>query len=155
MGFMGLGPAELFIILVIAVVVFGPGKLPELGNSLGKSIKEFRKATSEFTEPLNEVKQSVKEVTEPLNEVKQSVNEIKQLPTTLLTGSPTNASSRTGSGETARSETAESAQVEAAVPDLAEAATPAHADGAKLCADCSTQNPSSSEFCSKCGKSLA
>jgi sec-independent protein translocase protein TatA len=41
------GPAELVIILVIALLVLGPGKLPDVGSALGKSIREFRKATSE------------------------------------------------------------------------------------------------------------
>lgn len=37
---------ELVLILVIALVVFGPGKLPEVGKALGKGIQEFRKATN-------------------------------------------------------------------------------------------------------------
>ncbi len=36
---------ELAVILVVALVIFGPGKLPELGKSLGKGISEFKKAT--------------------------------------------------------------------------------------------------------------
>lgn len=39
---------ELMIVLVLALVVFGPKRLPELGASLGSGIKEFRKATSEI-----------------------------------------------------------------------------------------------------------
>jgi sec-independent protein translocase protein TatA len=42
-----LGFPELMVILVIALVVFGPGKMPELGNSLGKAIRGFKKAMSE------------------------------------------------------------------------------------------------------------
>ncbi len=42
-------PVHLIIILVIAVVLFGPGKLPELGSALGKSIREFKKASNEFS----------------------------------------------------------------------------------------------------------
>lgn len=41
----GLGATELIIILVIALIVFGPGKLPELGKSIGRGIREFKKAT--------------------------------------------------------------------------------------------------------------
>ena len=44
------GPLELVIILVIALVILGPGKLPDVGASLGKSIKEFRKASSDVQE---------------------------------------------------------------------------------------------------------
>ena len=48
MPFIGnLGPGELLIILVIALVLVGPGKLPEVGSALGKSIREFRKAASD------------------------------------------------------------------------------------------------------------
>lgn len=37
---------ELILILVIALVVFGPGKLPEVGKAIGRSLQEFKKATS-------------------------------------------------------------------------------------------------------------
>ncbi|MGC9976173.1 MAG: twin-arginine translocase TatA/TatE family subunit, partial [Syntrophales bacterium] len=40
-------PMHLIIILVIALLIFGPGKLPELGKGLGKSIREFKKAMSD------------------------------------------------------------------------------------------------------------
>lgn len=39
---------ELILILIIALVVFGPGKLPEVGRALGKGIQEFRRASSEI-----------------------------------------------------------------------------------------------------------
>jgi sec-independent protein translocase protein TatA len=48
MGFGSLGMSELVIILVIALIVFGPRKLPELGRSLGKSIGEFKRASNEL-----------------------------------------------------------------------------------------------------------
>ena len=43
-----LGFQEMLVILVIALVVFGPGKLPEIGKSLGKGIAEFKKASKEL-----------------------------------------------------------------------------------------------------------
>ena len=43
-----LGVPELIVIFVVALIVFGPKKLPELGKSLGKGIAEFRKASSEL-----------------------------------------------------------------------------------------------------------
>jgi TatA/E family protein of Tat protein translocase len=46
------GPLELVIILVIALLVLGPGKLPEVGASLGKSIREFRKASSDVQDSI-------------------------------------------------------------------------------------------------------
>lgn len=45
----GLGLPELIIILVIALVLFGPGKLPSIGSALGKSIGEFKKAVRSFS----------------------------------------------------------------------------------------------------------
>ncbi|NMC33712.1 MAG: twin-arginine translocase TatA/TatE family subunit [Veillonellaceae bacterium] len=44
---LGLGMPELILILVIALVIFGPSKLPEMGASLGKAIHEFRNATND------------------------------------------------------------------------------------------------------------
>ena len=41
------GPLELVIILVVALLILGPGKLPDVGAALGKSIREFRKASSD------------------------------------------------------------------------------------------------------------
>jgi len=45
-----IGAPELIIILVIALLILGPGKLPEVGSSLGKSIREFRKASADVTD---------------------------------------------------------------------------------------------------------
>jgi len=42
----GLGATELILILLIAVLIFGAGKLPQLGDALGKGIRNFKKATS-------------------------------------------------------------------------------------------------------------
>lgn len=44
-----IGIPELVLILVIALVVFGPGKLPEIGKAVGKSLREFRSASTEDT----------------------------------------------------------------------------------------------------------
>src|SRR3954447_344954 len=45
-----IGPVELIIILVIALIVIGPGRLPDVGAALGKSIREFRKASTDITD---------------------------------------------------------------------------------------------------------
>ncbi len=44
------GAPELLIILVIAIIIFGPGKLPEMAGALGKSIREFRRASQGLDE---------------------------------------------------------------------------------------------------------
>lgn len=45
---MELSPLHLILILIIALLILGPGKLPDVGAALGKSIREFRKATSDI-----------------------------------------------------------------------------------------------------------
>lgn len=50
------------IALIIVLIIFGPGRLPELGAGLGRAMREFRKATTELT---NEVKTSVDVATKP------------------------------------------------------------------------------------------
>lgn len=53
----GIGVPELLLILALALIVFGPGKLPDVGRAVGKSLSEFRSAT-------REVKEHVEMVTE-------------------------------------------------------------------------------------------
>ena len=50
----GIGVPELGLILVIGLVVFGPGKLPEIGRAVGKSLNEFKNASNEPTEEKKE-----------------------------------------------------------------------------------------------------
>ncbi|MEW6457857.1 MAG: twin-arginine translocase TatA/TatE family subunit [Bacillota bacterium] len=49
-----IGIPELILILVVALIIFGPGKLPEVGKSLGKTIREFRKSTRDEPEAVQE-----------------------------------------------------------------------------------------------------
>jgi TatA/E family protein of Tat protein translocase len=52
--FGSIGMPELIIILTIALIIFGPRKLPELGRSLGKSLSEFKRASNELKNTLDE-----------------------------------------------------------------------------------------------------
>ncbi|GAB4564137.1 MAG: hypothetical protein Kow0047_13620 [Anaerolineae bacterium] len=56
-----LGPFELIIILVIIIIIFGVGRLPEVGGAIGKGIREFRKATQEGEEAKKELEDMAKE----------------------------------------------------------------------------------------------
>lgn len=49
----GIGFPELVLILVIGLIVFGPGKLPEIGRAVGKGLQEFKKATANLTAEAN------------------------------------------------------------------------------------------------------
>lgn len=57
----GIGMPELIIILVIILIIFGAGKLPEIGAGLGKGIKNFKKATKE---PIEDKKDEPKKIDE-------------------------------------------------------------------------------------------
>lgn len=72
----GLGFPEMLLIFVIALIVFGPKKLPELGRSLGRALSEFKKASEEFQESM---KAEMKEVekTAQLDELKKIGEEIR------------------------------------------------------------------------------
>ena len=61
----GIGMPELIIIMVIALIVIGPSKLPDLAKALGKGMNEFRKATQDIKESLN-VEEEFKEAKEDL-----------------------------------------------------------------------------------------
>ncbi len=63
-----IGLPEMLIILVIALIVFGPNKLPELAKAFGKAMREFKKATEE-------VKDSFREETKDLEEIKSDLNQ--------------------------------------------------------------------------------
>jgi sec-independent protein translocase protein TatA len=52
--FGSIGMPEMIIILMIALIIFGPRKLPELGRSLGKSLGEFKRASNELRNTLDE-----------------------------------------------------------------------------------------------------
>ena len=56
-----LGPTELIIILVIVIIIFGAGKLADVGGALGKGVKEFKQATKEIEGAKQDVEGLVKE----------------------------------------------------------------------------------------------
>ena len=58
--FSGIGVTELVLILVIALVVFGPGKLPDVGKALGKSIREYKNAEKNIIEDVTVVDEDKK-----------------------------------------------------------------------------------------------
>ncbi|NPV29253.1 MAG: twin-arginine translocase TatA/TatE family subunit [Firmicutes bacterium] len=57
-----IGPWELILILVVVLIVFGPGRLPEVARSLGKAVSEFRKASSSVQRVWDEVAREASQV---------------------------------------------------------------------------------------------
>lgn len=61
----GIGGIEIFIILIVALVIFGPQKLPEMGRSLGKAIREFKSAGTELQDELTKAADEIDKDPEP------------------------------------------------------------------------------------------
>ncbi|MEE8488678.1 MAG: twin-arginine translocase TatA/TatE family subunit, partial [Gemmatimonadota bacterium] len=68
MGIGNLGIAEMAIVFVIALIVFGPRRLPEIGRSLGSAMREFRRS-------LNQIQREI-ELADPVKPLKDEVNSI-------------------------------------------------------------------------------
>ena len=83
MNILGMGPAELLLIFVIALIVLGPGKLPELARTLGKAMRELRRMsveiTAEFAKELRDVEAISREVKETTEAIKQAADIKKTL----------------------------------------------------------------------------
>ncbi len=75
----GLGIPELLIIFVIALIVFGPKKLPDLGKSIGRAMAEFKKASEEFQESVRTEMKEVEKSADIKEEMKQLEKEVGQL----------------------------------------------------------------------------
>ena len=75
-----IGPTELILVLGVALIVFGPGKLPELGQALGKTIREFKGAVNnidaDIKKDLGDIKTEVQEVKEAVD-VRSAVQDIQ------------------------------------------------------------------------------
>ena len=78
---MGIGFPELMIILVIIMIIFGAGKLPEIGSAFGNSIRNFKKSMKEAeeeTEEISETTDAAKEVAEGDKEVTEGDKEVTE-----------------------------------------------------------------------------
>jgi sec-independent protein translocase protein TatB len=73
----GIGMPELILIAVVALIVLGPQKLPDLAKSLGRAVREFRKATSELKETL-QVDNELSEVKKAFSDFQSDVNQTIQ-----------------------------------------------------------------------------
>jgi TatA/E family protein of Tat protein translocase len=71
---LGMGPMEIAVILIVALIIFGPGKLPEIGATIGRSVREFRAATKDLT---GDFQRSMQEVQAAADDLKGSALELQ------------------------------------------------------------------------------
>ncbi|MGA9350397.1 MAG: Sec-independent protein translocase protein TatB, partial [Anaerolineae bacterium] len=80
MNFFNIGTAELILIFIIALIVVGPRRLPEIGREIGKILNDLRKMSQEFTTDLTrELEAPVKELTEMTRELEAPVKELTEM----------------------------------------------------------------------------
>lgn len=75
----GIGMTELIVIMVIALVILGPSKLPDLAKALGKGLAEFRKASQEIKDSFNldeEIKTIKNDTIDTINDFKDSIENV-------------------------------------------------------------------------------
>lgn len=75
MNLFGMGPMEVTVILVVALIIFGPGRLPEMGAQAGKAVRDFRKLTKEMT---SEIEPSMGEMRAAMDEMRQTVTDVQR-----------------------------------------------------------------------------
>lgn len=79
MNILGMGPTEILLIVVLALIVFGPAKLPEIMGNVGRAIADFRRATSQLSDEFNRTIQA------ELNETRALVDDTKSTVTGVQT----------------------------------------------------------------------
>jgi TatA/E family protein of Tat protein translocase len=72
MEIFGIGPMELLLILIIALMIFGPDKLPEIGAKLGHALRDMRQATRQFSQEIEETRRAIEE---PIQEARETGEE--------------------------------------------------------------------------------
>jgi sec-independent protein translocase protein TatA len=135
-------PLHWVILIVVVLIVFGPGKLPGVGASLGKSLREFKRASTE-EDPAHVTPGPALSAAAPVH----SVGAIIDVTSVCKQCGHANDPQALFCGECGLSLTSP-VQIEEAPPEPAVAATPS------ICNSCQTQNPAGNHFCAHCGRLL-
>lgn len=85
MSFFGMGPMEITVIMIVALIIFGPGKLPEIGGQVGRAVRDFRRATRDLTA---EFQDSIDDVQSTIGEMKATVTDVRNETAALAASIP-------------------------------------------------------------------
>lgn len=75
MSFFGMGGMEIMVIMLVALIIFGPGKLPEIGAQVGKAVRDFRRTTNDLTREFNE---STGDIRATMDEMKGTMTQVER-----------------------------------------------------------------------------
>jgi sec-independent protein translocase protein TatA len=128
----GLQPLDLIVIVVVALVIFGPKRLPQLGRWLGKTFSAFRKGARDLADGFTEETRAQDAAGTGANAARTGTNEV---------GTGTDAAAPGAPPES--------------VPGPAAAGTePELRPAGNFCTACGASNPADARFCNKCGTRL-
>lgn len=89
MNILGMGPTEILLIVVLALIVFGPAKLPEIMGNVGRAIADFRRATSQLSDEFNRTIQAeIQETRALVDDTRSTVTGVHSSINSALTGTP-------------------------------------------------------------------
>ncbi len=156
----GIQPIHLIIVVVVALIIFGPQKLPEIGRGLGKAINEFRTGAKGMTDSFNEaVRQPDAPVAQaqPMPYAPYAQSQPMPQPVAASPASPAVAPAPAPAVTCPNCHTANPADAafcsKCGTKLAAPAAQPA-APATVACPSCSAANPADAAFCGKCGTKL-
>jgi TatA/E family protein of Tat protein translocase len=89
MNILGMGPLEILLIVVLALIVFGPAKLPEIMGQVGRAIAEFRRTTSQLSDEFNRtIAAELQETRALVDDTKSAVSGVHTSINSAITGTP-------------------------------------------------------------------
>jgi sec-independent protein translocase protein TatA len=155
---MGIGPWEIAVLLIVLVIIFGVGRLSQVGGALGKSVREFRGAVQAEPAAARTVAVAPPVICSACQASNLATNRFCSRCGATLGGPPVAAIA--ASTQTAPSETAPAAAASGVgAPVAAEVDTPVSVAPATVvptntCPSCATINPPGQPFCGQCGTGL-
>ena len=145
---LGIQPMHLIIIVVVALIIFGPQKLPEIGRGLGRALNEFRTSAREMTAGFND------EVHQPGAPVAPAPSQSMPQPVVAMPTGPTVASATVTCPNCSAANPVDAAFCSRCGTKLAASVAPPVAPITVTCPNCNAANPADATFCNHCGTKL-